>query len=146
MRVKKIIKSIALVGTVFSVLNCSAQKSKVNNVKEVITAFSKAGDQNDSKKLATYLDDNYRIVMNRLFGSESVSVMDKSTYLGKIESKEYGGDKRELTIKNVTINGTTASAKVSFKGEKMTFVSIIVLIQDKEAKWKLVSDVPIVKQ
>lgn len=141
----KSIKSIVLICSLVSILSCSAQKSEVNNIKEVITAFSNAGDNNDSKKLATYLDDNYRIVMNRLFASESVSIMDKSTYLGKIESKEYGGDKRELTIENVIVNGTTASTKVSFKGEKTTFVSIILLIQNKEGKWKLISDAPIVK-
>ncbi len=136
---------IAFMISIFSTLGCYAQTTDVKDVTEVIKAFSKAGDNNDSKKLATYLDDNYRIVMNRLFGSESVSIMEKSTYLEKIKSKEYGGDKRELNIENVVINVTTASAKVSFKGEKMTFVSIIVLIQNKEGKWKLISDVPIVK-
>lgn len=136
---------IAFMISIFSTLGCYAQTTDVKDVTEVIKAFSKAGDNNDSKKLATYLDDNYRIVMNRLFGSESVSIMEKSTYLEKIKSKEYGGDKRELNIENVVINGTTASTKVSFKGEKMTFVSIIVLIQNKEGKWKLISDVPIVK-
>lgn len=78
--------------------------------------------------------------MIRLFGSESVGIMDKSTYLEKIESKEYGGDKRELTIENVIVNGTSTSTKLSFKGEKTTFVSIILLIQNKEGKWKLISD------
>lgn len=141
----KKINLIVFIISIFSTIGCKAQTNDVKDVTEVIKAFSKAGDENDSKKLATYLDNNYRIVMNRLFGSESVSIMDKSTYLEKIESKEYGGDKRELTIENIVINGITASAKVTFNGEKLTFVSIIVLIKNKEGKWKLISDIPIVK-
>jgi ketosteroid isomerase-like protein len=128
-----------------TVLSCSAQNPEIKKIEKAITEFSKAGDNNDSKKLETYLDDNYRIVMNRLFGSETVIVMDKTTYLKKVKSKEYGGDNRELTIENVVLNGTIASAKVTFKGSKMTFVSILVLIQNTKGEWKLVSDVPIVK-
>lgn len=141
----KKVNLIVLMISMFTVLSCSTQNPEVKKVEKAITDFSKAGDNNDSKKLETYLDDNYRIVMNRLFGAETVSVMDKTTYLEKIKSKEYGGDKRELTMENVVINGTTASAKVTFKGSKMTFISIIVLIQNADDEWKLVSDVPIVK-
>jgi ketosteroid isomerase-like protein len=141
----KKVNLIILIISIFSTFGCNAQTADVKEVTEVITGFSKAGDSNDSQKLATYLDDNYRIVMNRLFGSKSVNIMDKSTYLEKIESKEYGGDKRELTIENVVITGTTACANVTLKGEKMTFFSTMVLIQDVEGKWKLISDVPIVK-
>ena len=138
----KKVNLIVLAISMFSVLSCSAQNSEVKKIEKVITAFSKAGDRNDSKMLEAYLDDNYRIVMNRLFGAETVSVMDKTTYLEKIKSKEYGGDKRVVTIENVVINGATASAKVTFKGSKMTFVSILVLIQDANGNWKLVSDIP----
>lgn len=141
----KRVNLIVLVISIFTVLSCSAQNPEIEKIETTIIEFSKAGDKNDSKKLEAYLDDNYRIVMNRLFGAESVSVMDKTTYLEKIKSKEYGGDKRELNIENVVINGTTASSKVTFKNSKTTFISIIVLIQNTEGAWKIVSDVPIVK-
>ena len=140
----KKIKLIALVCSIFSVMACNAQKNEMSKIEKVITEFSKAGDENNTEKLETYLDDNYRIVMNRLFGSKEVSVMSKKIYLEKINSKEYGGDKRVLTIDNIIINGTTASAKVSFKGTKMTFNSLILLIQNANGKWKLISDVPII--
>lgn len=141
----KSIKSIAIVCILFSVMACSAQKNESKNIEKVIIEFSKAGDENDSKKLETYLDDNYRVVMNRLFGSKEISIMSKSVYLEKIRIKEYGGDKRELAIKNIVINGTTASAQVTFKGTKMTFISLILLIQDSEGNWKLISDMPIIE-
>ena len=140
----KNLKLIALVCSLLSVMATSAQKNEIQAIEIVISEFALAGDENNAEKLATCLDDNYRVVMNRLFGSKEVSIMSKSIYLEKIKSKEYGGDKRVLTIDNVLVNGTTASAKVIFKGKKMTFVSIITLIQDSKGNWKLISDVPIV--
>lgn len=129
----------------FMAASCNAQSSDKKAIKQTITAFSKAGDTNDADKLATYLDDNYRIVMNRLFGSTEVAVMPKEVYLEKIETKEYGGDDRKVKIGPIALNGTTASAKVSFIGTKMTFVSLLTLIKDGSNQWKIVSDVPIVK-
>ena len=83
--------------------------------------------------------------MNRLFGSEVVSVMNKTDYLAKIESKEYGGDKRQVEVKSILINGTTASVNVLFKGEKMTFNSIMIMVKDKNDDWKLISDTPMIQ-
>ncbi len=134
---------IGLFGLFISTMSC-AQKSEEIAIKNVIIAFSKAGDANDAQKLSAYLDDNYRIVMNRLFGSKEVSVMSKSAYLEKIKTKEFGGDKRTVTIQNSIINGTSAVVKVAFKGAKMTFVSLITLIKKENGTWILVSDVPVV--
>lgn len=138
---------IILVGifALFITAGSNAQSSDEKAVKETIISFSKAGDKNDADKLETYLDDNYRIVMNRLFGSSEVSVMNKDVYLEKIRTKEYGGDNRKVEIESIVLNGSTASAKVSFVGSKMTFVSILILIKNGNNEWKLLSDVPIVK-
>jgi hypothetical protein len=82
--------------------------------------------------------------MNRLFGSTEVSVMPREVYLDKIKSKEFGGDDRKLKIEDINVNGTNASTKVTFKGSKMTFVSIILLVKDGNGQWKLISEVPMV--
>lgn len=139
------VKSILLVFSIFSVIQCSAQKSEVKRIKEVITAFSEAGDKNDGPALEKHLDDNYRVVMNRMFGSKSVATMDKSTYVENVESKVFGGDKRDLSIKKVLINGNVASALVTFKGTKMTVVSVLVLVKGANGVWKIVSDNPSIK-
>lgn len=139
-------KLTAIVCLLFSVMACYAQKDEMKHIEKVITEFAKAGDENNAEKMANCLDDNYRVVMNRLFGSTEVSVLPKSVYLEKIRSKEFGGDNRAVTIENIVVNGTTASAKVTFKGEKMTFVSILVLIQEADGKWKLILDTPIIQK
>jgi len=129
--------------TMTTITMSCAQKTEKEAIIQTIETFSKAGDNNDVAALSEVLDDNYRIVMNRMFGCSEVSIMPKSVYLDKIKSKEFGGDTRDLTIGNVVVNGNTASAKVTFKGTKTIFISILVLVKDTSNQWFLVSDVPV---
>ena len=64
-----------------------AQTKDHKAITEVITTFSKAGDKNDYSKLNDCLENNYRIVMNRLFGSKELTIIPKSVYLEKIINK-----------------------------------------------------------
>ncbi len=116
-------KSILVLLIAMAGVGASAQENEEKGIKTLITNFAKAADNNNVTELETYLDENYRIVMNRLFGSEAVSVISKADYLAKIESKEWGGDKRKVEVHSVTINGNTPSAHVTLKGEKATFIS-----------------------
>ncbi|KAA1241568.1 nuclear transport factor 2 family protein [Aquimarina sp. RZ0] len=131
--------------TLFTASIGFSQTKEQNAIKQTIISFSKAADKNDTKALDTYLDDNYRVVMNRLFGSKKVVVLPKSAYLDKIRTKEWGGDTRKVTFENVIVNNTAASAKVIFKGTKATFVSLINMVKDTNGNWKLISDTPMVK-
>ena len=128
----------------FTATKISAQSTEEKKIKNTIINSTKAGDQSDSEKLALFLDDNFRIIMNQLFGSDKVSIIPKSAYLEKIKNKEFGGDDRKVSIKSIIINGNTASAKVIFKGTKMSFNSIITLVKDKNNNWKLISELPVV--
>ncbi len=133
---------IALI--IMTSITANAQK-EVKAINHTITAFAQAGDNNDAEALAQHLDANFRIVMNQLFGSKEVAVMPREVYLEKIKNKEFGGDTRQLTIENVVVNGLNASAMVTYKGSKMTFVALTTLVKDAGGTWKLVSEVPTVK-
>ena len=110
----------------------AGEKEDRTMVKETLLQFAAAADAQQAEVLDKILDPNFRIVMNRLFGSTAVAVMDKTTYLNKIRAKEFGGDKRKVEIEALVINGNTASARVTFSGTKMTFVSFIQLIKTVE--------------
>ncbi len=140
-------KNVTLMSIIalLSMTSCKAQSNEEAAIRETITAYSKAGDINDAAKLATYLDEHYRIVMNQLFGSTEISVMPKNVYLEKIRTKEYGGDNRKIDIISMILNGNTASAQVIFTGSKMTFASILTLARDANGAWKILSDMPVVK-
>ncbi len=114
-------------------------------ITQAINTFAKAADNSDANAIAEMLDDNFRIVMNQLFGSKEVSIMPKTVYVEKIRTKEFGGEPRKVTIENVMINGNTASARITYAGAKMTFVSLTSLIKNADGQWKLVSEMPVVK-
>ena len=134
---------LGLIGVFMTSLGM-AQQSEEKAVKQAITAFAKAGDQHDVAKLETCLDDNYRVVMNRLFGSSEVSVVPRAIYLQKVSSKEWGGDQRKLTFNQIVVNGSTATVHVKMAGKKMTMVSLITLVKNEAGDWKLISDVPMI--
>jgi len=123
--------------------NLSAQTSDIASIEQTIRTFAKAGDNYDVKALEKCLDANYRVVMNRLFGSKKVVVLSREVYLSKIEKKEFGGDTRTVTVHNITINGSTANVKVTMKGSKLAFHSLITLVKNETGKWLLVSDTPV---
>ncbi|MEO9475168.1 MAG: nuclear transport factor 2 family protein [Cyclobacteriaceae bacterium] len=139
------IKSILMTTLMAGLLACTAQQSPdKEDVENAIMKFAKAGDENDVQKLSQVLDPNYRIVMNQLFGNTATVIIDRAAYLSKIESKEWGGDKRVVNVLKVDVNGNNASAKVEMVGEKMTMTSYFLLVKDVNGKWKLVTDLPTV--
>lgn len=140
----KIILSILLLSASVTV-SAQTQNNDQQDVCTTIQKFAAAGDIQDAKALELLLDSNYRIVMNQLFGSSGVAIMDRAAYLDKIRKKEFGGDKREVIIESVSVNGNTAVAKVIMKGAKLTFVSTIQLIKNSSGKWLIISDTPVIK-
>ncbi len=136
----KIVSSIAIL--FISLTMTHAQKEDVQAVKATVKNYAASGDQGDAQKLANYLDPNFRIVMNRLFGSKDVSTLPREVYLEKIRSGEFGGAPRTLTFYEVVINNTTAAVKVKMVSAKLTFHSLMILLKDADGNWKLVSDLP----
>lgn len=133
-----------IVLSLLATLSMAQTPTEKKKVESAIYLFAKSGDLQDSKSLEALLDANFRLAMNQLFGSKEVVIMTREMYLDKINKKEFGGDKREVKIENLVIVGKNASAKVQFKGSKMTIISLIQLVQNATGEWKLVNDIPAV--
>lgn len=130
-----------MLGILFS-LGLYAQNQNVDAIKSTVTKFVKAGDNNDVAAIERCLDANYQVVMNRLFGAKTLSIMPKPVYLDKIAKKELGGDTRKVTFEEIVLNGSSAVAKVKMVGTKLSFVSLINLVQDEQGSWKLICEIP----
>lgn len=111
-------------------------------VKEAVSHFAQSADRQDAGALDKLLDANFRVIMNRLFGSTEVNVLTKDEYLEKIRAKEFGGETRKVRIEDVTIIGNTACAKVAFRGSQTSFTSFLQFVKTEDAHWRLVSDMP----
>lgn len=137
-------KSIILATMALFAINNNAQATQpeFEKVSEAIYAFASAADNNNVTELKSVLDDNFRVVMNQLMGSDKVVVLNKETYLQMVSSGKLGGDKREVKINGIDINGNNAVANVVLKGSKFTINSYLLLVKDATGKWLIVNDLP----
>ncbi|MDX1941117.1 MAG: nuclear transport factor 2 family protein [Saprospiraceae bacterium] len=141
------LKSIAMIllfsSTLISLTNISKQDKE--KITTVVTQFAKYADTQDATAMGTILDDQYRAYLNRLMGSNAVSTIDKATYLQLLTDKKIGGEERTVAISSLDINGNNAFVKVSMKGQKLAFVSYLLLAKTESGEWKIVADMPAIK-
>ena len=126
---------------VYGINACAQSADTDTKVRSAIMAFAEATAKQDVPGLEGLLDANFRVTMNRMFGSTGVLIMDRTSYLAKISSKEFGGEIRDVTIHDIDINGNLAMAKVRFGGI-MTLTSYLLFAQGIDGQWRLVSDLP----
>jgi Putative lumazine-binding len=118
-----------------------AQSEKVT-VEKTIALFAQAADTRNVEQLRQVLHDEFRVSMNRLFGSNTLSIMPKAVYLQMIEEGKLGGEKRIITILGTDISQNTASATVIFKGKTLTFQSYLQLVKTEAGQWQVLGDLP----
>lgn len=108
-------------------------------IVKTVKAFSLAGDVNNAAALEKLLHDQHRLVWND--GEKAPFILGKEGYVSKIESKEWGGDKRTITIESVeSYDGVNATVKAVLDGEKSQMRSLFSLIK-VEGSWKIVQEV-----
>lgn len=117
-----------------------------DQVAAAVKTFVKSADKQDMERMDAILHQEYRTVVNRLFGSDKVSVMDKSTYLSMMKEGKIGGDKRKIEIKEIKIHGNNAMVEATFTGEKLVFETFLQLAKDVSGEWKVISDFPKIAQ
>ena len=120
-------------------------KKDAKAIEKVIEDFSKAGDQQDAEKIATLLHDSYRVIFNRAFGSQDLMIIDRQAYLDMLAAKKIGGDKRKVTIDQLSISDHIATVRAVLEGEKATLTSYFNLAKVPDGSWKLVSDMPLME-
>ncbi len=122
-------------------ITATAQTDKVL-VEQVVNQFAKAGDQRDVTQLKNLLHDDFRIAMNRLFGSEKVEFLMKPAYIKLMEEGKLGGDNRSVKILSVDVTENNAAVKVSLKGKTLTFQSYYHLVKNVAGQWQIINDLP----
>ncbi|CAM1350833.1 conserved hypothetical protein [Tenacibaculum ascidiaceicola] len=137
---------INLLSTI-SLLNCKAQNQNnmKNQIKETVMSIEKAAANRNNKQLKEFLHKDYRVIANRFKGSENTVIISKETYLQMMKDEKIGGTSYNINFNDVKTLGHTAIVDVLYSSETASDMhKFLVLIQDKNNKWKIVSDIPIV--
>lgn len=116
------------------------------NVENAVRQFVKAADQRLEVQVDQVLDENFRAVINRAFGSDELTLIPKTTYLEMLKQGKLGGDDREIEILLTDINGLNAMVKARLRGKAMVFTTYLSLVKNKDNRWLIVSDQPHVQK
>lgn len=128
----------------FASVTSNASQSPDREIQEVIQRFVSGADAQSVSEIKKALDPGFRVVFNN-YAKNEVSLIDLNTYLGFIERKEWGGDKRKVKIEKILVyDEHNATVKVYLDGEKADFMSFFSLIK-KEGKWYIVQDLVVAK-
>lgn len=139
-------KSLFLIMSVFFASNVDLKNANKNSDTEAIVKtveqFVKNADKRDIKGVDAVLHSNFRAIVNRLFGSEEVSIMDKALYLDLLKQGKIGGDERKIMIESIHFEGNNAFVKATLDGKKSVFHTFIQLVEEVSGEWKIISDMP----
>ena len=128
-------------------VNVQAQESDdLTAIEEAVREFSAASDQQSAEKLEAVLHPQFRAVVNRLFGSEEVSLMDKAVYLQLIKDRKIGGDQRDVHILQMEVVGNNATVRAILAGKAMHFTTFISLVKNVDGSWQVIGDFPHIQQ
>ncbi|GAB4415539.1 MAG: hypothetical protein OHK0039_24200 [Bacteroidia bacterium] len=115
-------------------------------VEAAVRAFAHMGDVQDADGLDRLLHPQFRAVVNRLFGSDEVSIMDKNLYLQLIRDEKIGGDQRQVHLVSVDVVNNQATVHAVLEGKALRFVTFVSLIKTADGRWQVVGDLPDIAQ
>lgn len=141
-------KSLIFIFTFFacSTMNQPASQDEFEQVINAVKEFADAADQRDADRLDKIMHKDYRSVVNRLFGSAEVSIMNKTLYLDLLKKGKIGGDQRSVNINSVNVIGNNAVVNVSLTGKELVFHSFMQLVKAPSGEWLVISDMPDIKK
>ncbi|WP_217643767.1 nuclear transport factor 2 family protein [Zhouia amylolytica] len=118
-----------------------------NQIKETVTSIEEAAANRDAEQLTELLHRDYRVIANRFKGNENAVIISKDNYLQMMKDEKIGGTSYNINFNDVKISGHTAIVDVLYLLETTSDMhKFLVLIQDENNKWKIVSDIPIVRE
>lgn len=132
--------TIYILSMLTSTMTTNTQEEQV--VIEAIQGFIKGADERDLSQLEKVLHPEFRVVANRLMGSDALRIIDRTLYLQLIKEGKLGGDQRTVEVTYVHIVENNATAKVTIKGKALTFQSFYHLVKADGATWQLIEDLP----
>lgn len=113
-------------------------------IKLVMTAFVKAGDNSDVNLLKVVLHDDFRVTSNQFMGSSGITVIDKKQYIANIRKGVFGGIPRKMKIESINYFETIANVTLHLESAEDYFVSYNSLFFDFDNRWKLIHNLAVV--
>jgi Putative lumazine-binding len=118
----------------------------LERLEGAVKTFCQAADVQDVAAMDKVLHPLYRAMLNRVFGSNELQIIDKTTYLELLKTKKIGGDARDIRILYLDVEGDNALVKALFTGKTLRFVTYLSLVKLPDNSWQVAADMPVVSK
>lgn len=114
-------------------------------VRQTVTAYIEATDDQNPARLDSVLHPNYQTVWNRFYG-DSALVFNREQYRYHVKRDDIGGVPRTIQFDAIRIVENIAQVIVILESRGLTYTCFISLIQDTKGHWWVVGDLPHMKR
>lgn len=116
--------------------------NQINQIKEAVAAFAKAGDTNDVQLLEQVLHPNYQNVQDGFFAEPGLYQISKADYKKLVGDKTFGGVPRSIDFQSIDEYGNhMAVVNATLESKELLFHSVIVVVKEKD-DWQVLYNLP----
>lgn len=144
---KSILLSLLLTGIGAISSRAQSNPSPVeNDIKMLIARIEKAASESNADELDQLLHPDYRVIANWFKGGSGTTIISKSQYLGMVRTGTVGGTSYTTEYQSISITDHTAQVELWYRsGESADMHKYLLLVQDEDDRWKVISDLPMVQ-
>ena len=117
----------------------------IEQVKEAVARFVRAGDTNDVTLLDQVLHTHFQNVQDGFFDKKGIFVFSKEDYKNLVKTNRFGGTERSIEFKAVDILGRIAHVKVRLESTALIFHSTLLLTLEDE-RWTVIHNIPTIEK
>ena len=122
-----------------------SHKQMEQAIRETVIKIEQAAAERNNNLLNSLLHEDYRVIANRFKGSNEVTIISKGNYLVMMKNGKIGGTKYSIEFNQINITSHTAIVDLTYKSESEPDMhKYLVLIQNEENSWEVISDIPLV--
>jgi hypothetical protein len=119
-------------------------QTELTAIEMMIGAYIRAIDTHDITTVDQHLHPDFRAMAGNAAKPGECQIISRADYIALLSAGKIGGEKREITIQFVHINGATAMAFVGIENEQKLFLTYYNLIRN-HGSWLVISDMPTLK-
>ncbi len=146
-------KLSVLLLTIISLCSTICKSQTSNNsmkmekeIKQVIKAFIKAGEERNIEMYNDVLHQEFRVIANKYPTPDKTSIIPSAGYIALITKKVIGGTKYEVIYNSINITQHSATVRAELKAEKGGQLVTFLLVQNMENRWQIIANMAVQKK
>lgn len=113
----------------------------MEQIRQTIEKFIKAGDTSDTGLLEEVLHPGYQNIQDGFFDEPGIFIIPKDQYIQLVRDHVFGGKPRTIVYHSLEQKNNIAYAQVSLESPVLRFSSLITCVREN-GEWKVITNIP----